>query len=92
MYFIDIDISAHGICESDERGWRGASAIVAEGENLAEILEDARMFWCDQDGGECLETEVDSPWMVQLIINEYASQYDRRLRELETQGVDRESI
>jgi len=58
MISLDIDISEMGIYESDEQGWRGASNVVCDGNTLKELIDDATIWWIDQDGGEVMETRL----------------------------------
>lgn len=58
MITLDIDISEMGIYESDENGWRGASNVTCDGNTLKELIDDATVWWIDQDGGEVMETRL----------------------------------
>ena len=58
MIDLEIDISEMGIYESDEMGWRGASEIHCAGNTLKELIDDASIWWIDQDGGEVMETRL----------------------------------
>jgi len=49
---IEIDVSDTGISKDDQPRWEGVDTLVAEGETLDELLDDAEVFFRDQDGGE----------------------------------------
>lgn len=69
--YIEIDISDRCIDDSDHGYWRGASTLVSEGDSLDELLDNATIYWSDQDGGEAGESEGDDDWCAELIQTEY---------------------
>ena len=73
-YEIEIDLYDHGIDDPHYEGmWRGASHLVASGNDLDELCEGAIVYWCDQDGGEAGETEPTDE-MCEMIKIEYFKQ------------------
>jgi len=55
---IEVDISGMGITLDTPR-WMGAESLVAEGDTLEELLNNASIWFYDQDGGEgpCLSID-----------------------------------
>lgn len=82
MISIQINISDLGIYDSDERGWRGAAEVVAEGNNLNELIDDATIFWIDQDGGEVMQTAlVDEVIYLDRISGMIRDEYRNHIRK-----------
>ena len=51
-YYIELDLEGFDITGFEDRyNWLGATSLVAEGDTLEELLEDAHIFTSDQDGG-----------------------------------------
>lgn len=69
--YIEIDISSYCIDNTDRGYWRGADCIISEGDTLDELLDNALIYWTNQDGGEAGETEADADWCIELIQAEF---------------------
>lgn len=78
-YHLELDIGDWCIAESDERGWRGASVLEASGDTYEEMLEDATVFWDDQDGGEWGQTQLFDIFGLDKRFQEYVEQ---RIKEI----------
>lgn len=54
-------------CDSYEPRFASYDAIVCEGDTLEELLANATVWICDQDGGELGSEPADADWMIALI-------------------------
>lgn len=69
LFYLEIDVSDH--TTDTYCRWANYGAIVAQGEGLDELLDDATVDIMDQDGGELDTVPADSNWMQDLIEDEY---------------------
>ena len=76
-YYIELDVSDLGIDASDGGFWRGADMLVAEGDSLDMLLDDAVVYLCDQDGGEAGEWGIgDFPMSIYMqLVSEVEKAY-----------------
>lgn len=71
-YYIEIDTEgAEASGYEDRFHWVCYGTIVAEGNTLDELIENATVDLVDQDGGAASEVEADEPWMVEEIKEQF---------------------
>lgn len=51
--------------------WANYGTIIAEGDTLEELLENASVDIMDQDGGELDVVPADAAWMQDMIVSEH---------------------
>ncbi len=69
-YSLEIDAGGEE-CSQYEPQFASYDLIVAEGNTLEELLDNATVSISDQDGGELGVLEATKPWMHQLITEAY---------------------
>ena len=52
IFNFEIDLSDYGLTKDDQPWWLGYDCLIAEGNTLDELLENAEVYLTDQDGGE----------------------------------------
>lgn len=70
----------------DRYGWVGADTLVAEGDTLEEVINNATVFCMDQDGGEVGEIALES------LSKSGVKYYEARLAELVQEQDDKEAL
>lgn len=72
-FSIEIDCGGREASGYEDRlPWVSYGTIVADGNNLAQLLDSATVDLIDQDGGERGFVKADADWMQSLIYQEYA--------------------
>jgi len=81
IYQIEIDLYGYEFGNDLDSGrWRGAELLLAEGNTLDELLDDAAIHYADQDGGDAGEESLgdmpkdDFKALTQMIVDEYREQ------------------
>lgn len=86
-YNIEIDCSGTECTRFEERGcWTGWGTLVAEGDTLEELLDNAGIDASDQDGGEIWCGPADEAWMQDLVVAAYLEARGYSLGHYETHG------
>ncbi len=80
-YSLEIDVSDHE-CDAYAPQWANYGTIIAEGNTLDELYDDASVDVMDQDGGELSCRPADSGWMQDLIAEEFFNDPDRKAEHL----------
>jgi hypothetical protein len=67
-YQYEFDIDTNGAeCSDFEPYFASYSTIQTFGNTLEELLDNASIGRCDQDGGDFGDTEADEAWMQELV-------------------------
>ena len=75
-FYLEIDTGGAECSGYEDRlPWVCYGTIVAEGNSLEELLEDASVDLVDQDGGEAGIVEADSEWMQRAVAAAYYEKY-----------------
>jgi hypothetical protein len=75
-FSIEIDVSSVAT-DSYAPRFANYGTIIAEGNNLDELLDNAQVDVMDQDGGELAVLQADSAWMQKQIEKAYHAQINR---------------
>lgn len=71
-FYFEIDCGGtEAVGYEDRYSWVCYGTIVAEGDTLEELLENASVDLVDQDGGEAAIVEAETPYLQSLIRNRY---------------------
>jgi hypothetical protein len=73
-YRLNIDLDGGHPIE-DEGPWRDVSHIEAWGDGLDDCLDNGRVFYTDQDGGEAGESPIETDWAIETVRAAFIERY-----------------
>lgn len=73
---LELDLKDWDITVEEER-WASAELLVGTGATLSELIDDARIFFADQDGGEAFDVAFDGSYLTDQQVESINSELTR---------------